>query len=220
MKKTFYFSHDYGARNDPKLQNLLMSMGVAGLGIYWCIVEQLYEQGGTLPLSCCKSIAFALHLDIEEVQKVINDFSLFEHDDKNFWSSSVNTRLAQCTDIAEKRKKAAFSRWHQPQVENPAPAPSAPEPQKPVHEPAKRFIPPTLQEVQTYILAKGYSIDAEAFVAFYSSKGWFVGKNKMKDWKMALITWEKRPGGSNNRKNNNHYGTTGTSYNPNPEGKI
>ena len=56
----------------------------------------------------------------------------------------------------------------------------------------KRFCPPTLQEVQAYIQEKGYSIDAEAFIAFYESKGWMVGKNKMKDWRMAIVTWSKR----------------------------
>lgn len=56
----------------------------------------------------------------------------------------------------------------------------------------KRFCPPTLQEVQSYIQEKGYSIDAEAFIAFYESKGWMVGKNKMKDWRMAIVTWSKR----------------------------
>lgn len=57
---------------------------------------------------------------------------------------------------------------------------------------AKRFCPPTLEEVQAYIQEKGYSIDAEAFIAFYESKGWMVGKNKMKDWRMAIVTWSKR----------------------------
>src|SRR3712207_1279226 len=57
---------------------------------------------------------------------------------------------------------------------------------------AKRFRSPTLQEVQNYISEKGYSIDAEAFIAFYESKGWMVGKNKMKDWRMAIVTWSKR----------------------------
>ena len=44
----------------------------------------------------------------------------------------------------------------------------------------------------TNISEKKYSVDAEAFVAFYTSKNWFVGKNKMRDWKAATITWEKR----------------------------
>lgn len=59
-------------------------------------------------------------------------------------------------------------------------------------KPQKRFVPPTLEEVQAYIVEKGYSVDAESFIAFYQSKNWYVGKNKMKDWKAALVTWEKR----------------------------
>ena len=38
----------------------------------------------------------------------------------------------------------------------------------------------------------GYSFDPESFVAFYASKGWMVGKSKMRDWKQACVTWENR----------------------------
>lgn len=58
-------------------------------------------------------------------------------------------------------------------------------------ETAKRFTPPTIEQVQIYISEKGYSVDAEKFVAFYQSKNWMVGKNKMKDWRAAILTWEK-----------------------------
>lgn len=65
----------------------------------------------------------------------------------------------------------------------------------------KVFAPPTVEEVSAYCQEKGYSIDPEAFVAFYASKGWMVGKNKMKDWKQAVVTWTKseRRGGSYGR---------------------
>ena len=59
-------------------------------------------------------------------------------------------------------------------------------------ETAKRFAPPSIDEVQCYVSEKGYSVDAESFAAFYTSKNWFVGKNKMKDWHAAVVTWEKR----------------------------
>jgi len=62
----------------------------------------------------------------------------------------------------------------------------------------KRFIKPTIQEIQAHIIEKGYTFDAEAFYAFYESNGWKVGKNPMKNWKMACTTWAK------NRKNNNN----------------
>lgn len=57
---------------------------------------------------------------------------------------------------------------------------------------SKRFTPPSLDEVSAYITEKGYNIDPEAFIDFYASKGWMVGKNKMKDWKAAVGTWARR----------------------------
>jgi len=65
----------------------------------------------------------------------------------------------------------------------------------------KRFIKPTIEEIQAYIFEKGYAFDAEAFYAYYESNGWRVGRNPMKNWKMACTTWAK-----NRNNNNNNYG--------------
>lgn len=59
---------------------------------------------------------------------------------------------------------------------------------------AKRFIPPTVDEVAAYCQERGNGLDPEAFVDFYASKGWMVGKNPMKDWKAAVRTWERSEG--------------------------
>jgi len=56
---------------------------------------------------------------------------------------------------------------------------------------AKRFIPPTVEEVESYCSERGNGIDAQSFIDFYESKGWMIGKNKMKDWKAAVRTWER-----------------------------
>jgi len=56
----------------------------------------------------------------------------------------------------------------------------------------KYFNKPTTFEVQDYCKLRNNNIDAEAFIDFYESKGWMVGKNKMKDWKSAVRTWERR----------------------------
>jgi DNA-binding Lrp family transcriptional regulator len=56
----------------------------------------------------------------------------------------------------------------------------------------KRFVPPTYDEVNTYCNERGNDVDAQAFVDFYTSNGWKVGNNPMKDWKAAVRTWEKR----------------------------
>lgn len=56
-----------------------------------------------------------------------------------------------------------------------------------------RFEPPTVENVIGYCHEKGYkNVDADRFVDFYASKGWFVGKNKMKDWKAAVRNWERQ----------------------------
>lgn len=54
------------------------------------------------------------------------------------------------------------------------------------------FSPPTVEEVKVYCQERNNGIDPEAFIAFYESKGWMIGKNKMKDWKACVRTWEKR----------------------------
>ena len=63
--------------------------------------------------------------------------------------------------------------------------------------PAKRFVPPTVEEVDSHLRAKGYNIDAEAFVAHYEANGWMRGKNKIKNWKACCTTWAKRQGNGN-----------------------
>jgi hypothetical protein len=58
-------------------------------------------------------------------------------------------------------------------------------------ETSKSFIPPTIEEVQAYCRERCNSVVAQVWHDFYSAKGWMIGKNKMKDWKAAVRTWEK-----------------------------
>lgn len=62
---------------------------------------------------------------------------------------------------------------------------------KPKKASAKRFTPPTLEEVKEYCFTRNNNVDAERFIDYYTSNGWKVGKNSMKDWKAAVRTWEK-----------------------------
>ena len=63
------------------------------------------------------------------------------------------------------------------------------------------FVKPTVEDVRAYCTERNNNVDAESFVDFYESKGWMVGKNKMKDWKAAVRTWER----SRNSNCNNNY---------------
>lgn len=61
----------------------------------------------------------------------------------------------------------------------------------------KRFVKPTLEDVQAYCQERQNNVDPESFIDFYESKGWKVGNQPMKDWKAAVRTWERR---DNNRQ--------------------
>lgn len=63
--------------------------------------------------------------------------------------------------------------------------------EKPKKASAKRFTPPTLEEVKEYCFERNNNVDAERFIDYYTANGWKVGKNSMKDWKASVRTWEK-----------------------------
>lgn len=59
-------------------------------------------------------------------------------------------------------------------------------------EKRKEFMKPTIEEIQQYIDERKNGINANAFYDFYESKDWMIGKNKMKDWKACVRTWEQK----------------------------
>lgn len=59
----------------------------------------------------------------------------------------------------------------------------------------RKFKKPTLEEVQDYCNERNNNVDPQRFIDFYESKDWYIGKNKMKDWKACVRTWER-----NNKK--------------------
>ena len=73
------------------------------------------------------------------------------------------------------------------------------------------FVPPTPTEVRKYCDESGHHIDADAFVDFYTSKNWMVGRNKMKDWKAAVRNWERKDK-ERPVKSNQNFTPSGTDY--------
>lgn len=56
----------------------------------------------------------------------------------------------------------------------------------------KRFKPPLLDDVKAYCNERNNDVDANKFIDFYTAKDWMIGRNKMKDWKAAVRTWESK----------------------------
>jgi hypothetical protein len=67
-------------------------------------------------------------------------------------------------------------------------------------EKRKKFTPPSIDDVFNYCLERSNEVDSNKFINFYESKDWMIGKNKMKDWKAAVRTWEGRKEKSSEQK--------------------
>lgn len=107
-----YFSHDYNARNDLNMKKLFMGEGLSGIGLYWCLVEMLYEKNGYIDLDYIPIIAFDLRTTEEQVNNVIDKYNLFCKNDTHFFSNSVLKRLDLRNEKSEKAKKSANARWN------------------------------------------------------------------------------------------------------------
>lgn len=114
--------------------------------------------------------------DTEETKEVSDEKS----------SEKVEKAELSVPFLDEKQNKAP--------IPNPNPIPNPiPEKEKVKREKAaSRFSPPSLEEVTEYCRERGNRVDPSAFIDHYKSNNWMVGKNKMKDWKAAVRTWERR----------------------------
>lgn len=73
-----------------------------------------------------------------------------------------------------------------------------------------RFLPPTVEEVSAYCTEKGYKIDPDRFVDYYTSNGWMVGRNKMKDWRAAVRSWSRKEQPNNGKTESKSLWSVGT----------
>lgn len=115
MKDSFYFTHDFNARTDPKIKRLLVRYNMIGYGIFWSIIEDLYNNTNVLPTEY-DSIAYDLHVDTDVVKSVVEDFGLFEIKDGFFHSKSVQRRLDDRKCKSQKAKDSIKKRWEKRQT--------------------------------------------------------------------------------------------------------
>ena len=110
-KDTFYFSHDYNARFDEKIKQLIRKHSMLGYGCYWAIIEDLYNNANALRTDY-DGIAFELRITTEQAKSIINDFDLFVFDGDYFGSASVERRLNERNEKSVKARQSAFDRWN------------------------------------------------------------------------------------------------------------
>lgn len=110
MKETFYFSHDYHARSDTKIVKLLQKEKLEWYGIFWSIVEMLYENDGYIEKDY-ETIAFELRTECERIASVVENYWLFIFEWNNITSKSVLARLSQRREKSKLAQKSAKARW-------------------------------------------------------------------------------------------------------------
>lgn len=208
-----YFSHDYNARNDLNMKRLFMGEGLSGIGLYWCIVEMLYEKGGYIELDYIPIIAFDLRTTEEVVHNVIEKYGLFNSNETHFYSNGVLNRLNLRAEKSEKARKSIEARWKKAKTNNEENTDEIrtynesntikekerkenknKENESKNERKASRFTPPTFDEVIAYCSERNNNVDAQRFIDYYTANGWKAGRNSMKDWKAAVRTWERSDG--------------------------
>jgi uncharacterized protein YdaU (DUF1376 family) len=203
MKKlAYYFPHDTNAHLDERIIHLMSVLDWSGYGLYWGIIERLHDSSDGWLENDCPRIAFALHSHPVIINQVLNDFNLFKFDGKRFTSERVQRNLRERKKRSEHGKKAANYRHNKALTENARAmheqcSPNAIKERKGKEIKEKEsitlsaFSAPTTDQVIDYCNERKNGVDPIRFVDFYTAKGWMVGKNKMKDWKAAVRTWEK-----------------------------
>jgi hypothetical protein len=78
--------------------------------------------------------------------------------------------------------------------------------EKSIGDKPRTFIPPKIEDVTVYCQERDKGVDPQRWYDHYTANGWMVGKNKMKDWKAAVRTWEDNKGGKNGTGNNGRAG--------------
>ena len=109
-KDTFYFSHDYNARTDNKIMSLIFKHGMLGYGIYWAVIECLYQNDNEVAYDL-NLLSFELRVDEVVLKSVLNDFGLFIIADDKFSSASVARRLETRETKSKQGQSAAGARW-------------------------------------------------------------------------------------------------------------
>ena len=214
-----YFPHDVTLSTDKKIEALRILHGNDGYAFYCIILENIYQEPSfELDVSDAETIQI-LAKKVEVTPEKFNEMlkTSIKHgcfDQERFLKDGVLTSngIKKRAEVVVK-KRAAMRNAHSKKVsemvsdaETTADMPQSkvkvkvkeskdkylkdmgdksPEPTRSI------FKPPTLEEVIAYCEERGNNVDAGKWYDFYASKGWMVGRNKMKDWKAAVRTWER-----------------------------
>ena len=195
-----YFPHDTDAVNDDKIQSLMALYGTEGYAFYFILLERIFRTENariTIGKPAIKhGLSKVIGISIEKFEQILStalELSCFNQELYNseqvITSNGVQKRMSKVTELRERereRKAHKEREIHKDKYKEKEKAKTG----KTHGKPTENFIIPTIQEVTAYCLERKNGINPKKWTDFYASKGWMIGKNKMKDWKAAVRTWE------------------------------
>lgn len=188
-----WFKHDTDAHTDLKIQLLIRKYGIQAYGLYWICNELIgKENDENFEINDKKEWKFYIQhqtgIEEKELEKLLRALGECNLIDEKRLSKGIlcNKKLQERADEYTKRVRRVYghSTDNVPLEENRI--------DKNRREEMGKFKTPTPDQVKAYCLERNNGVDFDKWFNFYSAKGWMVGKNKMKDWKAAVRTWEEK----------------------------
>ena len=110
MKKT-YFKHQSNSFTDIKIIKMRSKLGIQSYGIFWALLELLFNEENKLCIDDYSVLAFTLQCDPDILKQVIEDFDLFVIEDNCFYSKRLNNHIEEINNKSSKAKENANKRW-------------------------------------------------------------------------------------------------------------
>ena len=110
MKKT-YFLHESTSFQDYKIIKMRSKLGIESYGIFWALLELLFNEENKLCIDDYDALAYSLQCDSNILKQVIEDFDLFVLEDGCFYSKRLNNHIEDINNKSTKAKESASKRW-------------------------------------------------------------------------------------------------------------
>lgn len=111
MKKT-YLQHQSNSFTDIKIIKMRSKLGIESYGIFWALLELLFNEENKLCVDDYSVLAFSLQCDADKLKSVIEDFDLFVIEDGCFYSKRLNDHIDTINSKSIKAKESASKRWN------------------------------------------------------------------------------------------------------------
>ena len=117
MKKT-YLQHQSNSFTDIKIIKMRSKLGIESYGIFWALLELLFNEENKLCIDDYSVLAFSLQCDADKLKSVIEDFDLFIIEDGCFYSKRLNDHIDNINSKSLKAKESVNKRWEKIRTNN------------------------------------------------------------------------------------------------------